>query len=183
MSKYSTCVLFFCGIVLYVDMSLHIIPSTCLVQGPNDGLTNPKHAANASERECKVCYDWTDLSSSIKIKLYMNKQLNSTNTHLDKHVLRSAKESSGAFLSSTDPENNKIIYRFMFHPLKLQSQQPVLQEPQKKKKKLIFGESSVCKLCHQIGNINSSFINLPKGVTLCADKTSHGYPETCAHIE
>jgi hypothetical protein len=56
----------------------------------------------------------------------MNKQLNITNTHLDKLVLRSAKESSGAFLSSTDPENNKITYRFMFHPLKLLSQQPVL---------------------------------------------------------
>jgi hypothetical protein len=56
----------------------------------------------------------------------MNKQLNITNTHFDKHVLRSATESSGAFLNSTDPENNKIIYRFMFHPLKLLIQQPVL---------------------------------------------------------
>jgi hypothetical protein len=98
----------------------------------------------------------------------MNKQLNITNTHLDEHVC-SAKESSGAFLSSTDPENNKIIYRFMFRPLKLLSQQPVLQEPQTEEK-LISGESSVCKLCHQIGNIILSFINLSKGVTLCAHK-------------
>jgi hypothetical protein len=43
----------------------------------------------------------------------LKKQLNVTNTHLDKHVLCSAKESSGAFLSSTDPENNKIICRFI----------------------------------------------------------------------
>jgi len=41
--------------------------------------------------------------------VYINKQLNITNTHLDKHVLCSAEDSSGAFLSSTDPENNKII--------------------------------------------------------------------------
>jgi hypothetical protein len=40
----------------------------------------------------------------------MNEQLCITNTHFDKHVLRSATESSGAFLSSTDPENNIKIY-------------------------------------------------------------------------
>jgi hypothetical protein len=28
----------------------YIIPDICLVQGPDDGIINPKHEANASER-------------------------------------------------------------------------------------------------------------------------------------
>jgi hypothetical protein len=44
------------------------------------------------------------------INVYIKKQLHITNTHFDKHDLRSAMGSSVAFLSSRDPENNIQIY-------------------------------------------------------------------------